>query len=193
MYNTYVEYEDKVDVFYVAFSGGKDSIVTLDIVQRALPHNKFKVLFGDTGMEFPDTYDVVINKRLCENEEIEFLTSKSDLEPEFTWKNLVLLHKQCVGVVACIKQHHKLTFLENNTNNPKFRGMAFTGVRGDESASRSEYEAVSLGEKVRGQYSCHPLLEWNSAELFVYIYSRDLIINEAYKKGNSRADVWFVL
>ena len=42
-------------MFYVAFSGGKDSVVTLDLVQRALPHNSFKVLFGDTGMEFPDT------------------------------------------------------------------------------------------------------------------------------------------
>lgn len=59
IYNTYVEYRNKVDVFYVAFSGGKDSVVAFDLVQRALPHNKMKVLFGDTGMEFPDTYDVV--------------------------------------------------------------------------------------------------------------------------------------
>ena len=35
VYNTYIKYQHKVDVFYVAFSGGKDSIVTLDIVQRA--------------------------------------------------------------------------------------------------------------------------------------------------------------
>ena len=53
IYNTFIEYQDKVDVFYVAFSGGKDSVVALDLVQRALPHNCFKVLFGDTGMEFP--------------------------------------------------------------------------------------------------------------------------------------------
>ncbi len=59
IYNTFIEYKDKVDVFYVAFSGGKDSVVTLDLVQRALPHNEFKVLFGDTGMEFPDTYETV--------------------------------------------------------------------------------------------------------------------------------------
>ena len=38
IYNTYVEYKSKVDVFYVAFSGGKDSVVALDLVQRALPH-----------------------------------------------------------------------------------------------------------------------------------------------------------
>ena len=55
----YEKYKNKVDVFYVAFSGGKDSVVALDIVQRALPHNSFAVLFGDTGMEFPDTYTVL--------------------------------------------------------------------------------------------------------------------------------------
>lgn len=49
VYNTYRKYDKKVDVFYVAFSGGKDSIVTLDIVQRALPHSDFMVLFVNGG------------------------------------------------------------------------------------------------------------------------------------------------
>ena len=87
IYNTFIEYKDKVDVFYVAFSGGKDSVVTLDLVQRALPHNEFKVLFGDTGMEFPDTYDVVEKiKCFCEEEKIVFLVSKSELSPLDSWR-----------------------------------------------------------------------------------------------------------
>ena len=86
VYNTYVEYLGKVDVFYVAFSGGKDSVVALDIVQRALPHNAFKVLFGDTGMEFPDTYDCVNRiSEYCKDHEIEFLRAKSELTPDQTW------------------------------------------------------------------------------------------------------------
>ena len=59
IYNTYVRYREKADVFYVAFSGGKDSVVTFDLVQRALPHNVFEVVFGDTDMEFPTTKDIV--------------------------------------------------------------------------------------------------------------------------------------
>ena len=87
IYNTFIEYKDKVDVSYVAFSGGKDSVVTLDLVQRALPHNEFKVLFGDTGMEFPDTYDVVEKiKCFCEEEKIVFLVSKSELSPLDSWR-----------------------------------------------------------------------------------------------------------
>ena len=84
IYNTYVEYMDKVDVFYVAFSGGKDSIVALDLVQRALPNNKFKVLFGDTGMEFPDTYNIVEQiKDYCLEEDIEFLKAECEFPPEY--------------------------------------------------------------------------------------------------------------
>ena len=55
VYNTYNKFKSKVDIFHVSYSGGKDSEVTLDIVQRALPHNAFVVIYGDTGMEFPDT------------------------------------------------------------------------------------------------------------------------------------------
>lgn len=87
VYNTFRDYEKKVDVFYVAFSGGKDSVVTLDIVQRALPHNEFKVLFGDTGMEYPDTYDEVEKiEEYCSANGIEFLRAKSEYKPTDTWK-----------------------------------------------------------------------------------------------------------
>jgi 3'-phosphoadenosine 5'-phosphosulfate sulfotransferase (PAPS reductase)/FAD synthetase/ferredoxin len=188
VYNTYIEYKNKVDVFYVAFSGGKDSVVVLDIVQRALPHNDFKVLFGDTGMEFPDTYIIVERaKQLCEENGIEFLKSKSHLEPEYTWNQFGPPAQKMRWCCSVHKTAPQIILLREYTKNSHFRGMAFTGVRGDESVSRSEYEDISLGEKVRGQYSCHPIIEWNSAELFIYIYANELLINDAYKKGNSRA------
>lgn len=188
VFNTYVEYKDRVDVFYIAFSGGKDSIVTLDIVQRALPHNTFKVLFGDTGMEFPDTYDAV-NKieDECHNNGIEFIRAKSDFTPNESWRKFgppATVTRWCCSVHKTAPQ---VLALRELTGKPNFTGMAFIGVRASESLSRSEYDYVSLGEKHKGQYSCNPILEWNSAELYLYIYSEGILLSEAYKKGNRRA------
>ena len=188
IYNTYVEYRNKVDVFYVAFSGGKDSIVAFDLVQRALPHNSMKVLFGDTGMEFPDTYRVMdLVKAKCDELGIEYLRASSKLTTDQTWKLFgppAVTNRWCCSVH---KTSPQIMLLQEQTGNQGFTGMAFTGIRGDESVSRSEYDDVSFGSKHRGQYSCHPILEWNSAELFDYIYQENLILNEAYKKGNTRA------
>ena len=188
IYNTFIEYQDMVDVFYVAFSGGKDSVVALDLVQRALPHNCFKVLFGDTGMEFPDTYETVEKiKQICAEEKIEFLQAKSKLKPENTWQ---IFGPPAVTIRWCCSVHKttpQIMQLREVLQKPDFTGMAFTGVRGDESLSRSEYDAISYGGKHSGQYSCHPILEWNTAELFLYIYENGLTFNNAYKKGNTRA------
>lgn len=188
IYNTFIEYQDKVDVFYVAFSGGKDSVVTLDLVQRALPHNEFKVLFGDTGMEFPDTYETVDEiENFCSENNIEFLVSKSQYKPEYTWSQFgppATVHRWCCSVH---KTSPQIILLRNVLKKVNFTGMAFIGVRASESLSRNEYDYVSLGEKHKGQYSCNPILEWNSSELYSYIYMRNLYLNKAYKKGNRRA------
>ena len=188
VYNTYRKYDKKVDVFYVAFSGGKDSIVTLDIVQRALPHSDFMVLFGDTGMEFPDTYTTTEKIReYCTQNNIVFIESKSIYSPEYTWKQFGPPSKTSRWCCSVHKTVPQILALREYTGKPNFTGMAFIGVRASESASRNEYDYVSFGEKHKGQYSCNPILEWNSAELFCYIYSEKLILNEAYKKGNNRA------
>ena len=149
--NTYIQYKKNVDVFYVAFSGGKDSVVTLDLVQRALPHNEFKVLFGDTQMEFPDTYDVVEKiEQMCAEMKIDFISAKSKMSPMETWS---IFGPPAQTIRWCCSVHKttpQVLALREFTGNPHFRGMAFTGIRGDESASRSEYDDVSDGDKIRG-------------------------------------------
>jgi len=188
IYNTYVEYKNRVDIFYVAFSGGKDSVVALDLVQRSLPHNTFMVLFGDTRMEFPDTYSIIQEtQNECAEKGIAFYKSHSKLLPMQTWSSFgppATTNRWCCSVH---KTSPQIILLRELTGNHKFTGMAFTGVRAAESLSRSEYDSISEGQKHQGQYSCHTILEWNSAELFLYIYAKSLQLNEAYKKGLIRA------
>ncbi|MBQ8036646.1 MAG: phosphoadenosine phosphosulfate reductase family protein [Proteobacteria bacterium] len=187
IYNCYTNYKQKVDIFYVAFSGGKDSILALDLVQRALPHNKFKVIFGDTQMEFCDTYKLISHvEEYCKEHNIEFLQTKSELQPEKTWR-LVGPPSQtlrwCCSILKTVPQIIKLREI---TNKPNVIGMAITGIRASESGSRSEYDEINDGKKILGQYSFHPILNWNSAEVFAYIFQHNLLLNEAYKLGNSR-------
>lgn len=187
-YNTYRDNKNRIDVFYVAFSGGKDSVVVLDLIQRALPHDDFLVLFADTSMEFSDTYDTVHKvKKECLDNDIKFYISKSDLDPKLSWSKFgppSTVTRWCCSVHKTAPQ---IILLRKLLNKPDFTGMAFVGVRADESIARSKYDYLSFGEKHKGQYSCNVILDWSSAEIFLYIYSRGLILNDAYKKGNRRA------
>lgn len=188
VYNTYIEYRKRIDLFYVAFSGGKDSVVTLDIVQRAIPHDDFLVLFGDTQMEFSDTYAVIeLTKKQCEEKGIRFLIARSKLEPGYTWDKIGPPAQKMRWCCSVHKTAPQILLLREYMKNPHFRGMAAMGVRGDESVTRSKYDNVNLGTKHKGQYDYYPILRWNSAELFLYIYQQGLIINKTYLLGNNRA------
>lgn len=188
VYQTYESYKTRIDVFYVAFSGGKDSVVALDMVQRALPHEAFKVVFGDTGMEFPDTYETVARvKAWCRDSHIEFLEARSWLNPLDSWRMFgppASVTRWCCSVHKTAPQ---IILLRKLLKKRDFKGMAFVGVRGDESLARSKYEYITLGGKHKGQYSCNTILHWSSAEVFLHILKEHLVLNPAYKLGNRRA------
>lgn len=187
IYNTYAEYKNKVDVFYVAFSGGKDSVVTLDLVQRALPHNNFEVLFGDTDMEFPTT-DEVITKvaEFCKEKNIQFYVAKADISASDSWDLFGAPARKLRWCCTVHKTAPVINKLCEVHGMKKINSMMITGVRGDESIARADYDELSMGKKLPGQISFHPILEWSSAEIYNYIFSQGLFLNEAYKYGFSR-------
>lgn len=188
----YEKYKHRLDLFHVAFSGGKDSIVLLDLVKKALPKGSFVVIFGDTGMEFPDTYDVVEQtRRECEQDEIPFYVAKSHLEPKQSWElfgppSRVL--RWCCSVHKSTPQTLKLREI---TGKNDYTGLDFVGVRAAESATRSEYKYENYSKKQKGQFNHNSILEWTSAEVWLHIYANNIAINQAYKKGNARAGCIF--
>lgn len=184
----YEKFKKKLDIFHVAFSGGKDSAVLLDLVKNALPKGSFVVVFGDTGMEFPDTYEVVKKtKQQCEEDGTPFYVSKSHFVPSESWFMFgppARVLRWCCSVHKSAPQTLKLREI---TGKKDFVGMDFVGVRAHESVTRSKYNYEDFGKKQKGQYSFNPILEWTSAEIWLYLYIHNITINEAYKKGNSRA------
>lgn len=192
IYNVYKRYQRRLDCFHVAFSGGKDSIVLLELVKKALPRSSFMVVFGDTKMEFPDTYALVdIVEAQCKSEGIAFYRAAAHFEPEDSWRmfgppSRVL--RWCCTVHKAAPQTLKIREVLGKDN---FVGMDFVGVRAQESAARSSYDEENYGKKQKGQFSHNSILEWSSAEIWMYIFAHRLPINETYKKGNSRAGCLF--
>lgn len=183
----YQRYADKLDIFHVAFSGGKDSCVLLDLVKSVLPQDSFVVVFGDTGMEFPDTYDVIDKvETQCKEDGIKFYRAASHFTPAESWELFAPPSRVLRWCCSVHKSTPQTLKLREVTRKPNYTGLAYVGVRSEESEKRAEYEYESYGKKLQGQYSHYSILEWTSAEIWLYIYAHDVIINEAYKKGSNR-------
>lgn len=192
IYDVYKRRKKSLDCFHVAFSGGKDSIVLLELVKKALPRSSYMVIFGDTKMEFPDTYELVdIVERQCKEEGINFYRAVSHFEPEESWHLFgppSRALRWCCTVHKAAPQTLKIREVLRKNN---YVGMDFVGVRAHESVTRATYDEENFGKKQKGQYSHNPILEWTSAEIWLYIFSHNLPINNTYKKGNSRAGCLF--
>lgn len=190
-YNNYLDYKSKVSMFYVAYSGGKDSIVMLDIVQRALPHDDFVVVFGDTTMELSTTYDA-LNEAKRHWPTLEWYEARTDFKAEDSWRKIGFPARKlrwCCSVhktapsIAKLKEIYKEKYPEAQR---PFKVMVFDGVRAEESDARSTYTMVSDGNKHAVQYNCSPILKWSSCELFLYIFQHGLLFNKLYRYGAYR-------
>jgi 3'-phosphoadenosine 5'-phosphosulfate sulfotransferase (PAPS reductase)/FAD synthetase len=67
----------------LAFSGGADSLVLLDIIYRLTPHRPL-VVFADSGMEYPETLPFV--KSVCQHYGAEHRVARPSRTPEEQWR-----------------------------------------------------------------------------------------------------------
>lgn len=190
-YKAYLDYKSRVSMFYVAYSGGKDSIVMLDIVQRALPHDGFVVVFGDTTMELKTTYQA-LSEAKAHWPSLEWYEARAEFEAEESWRRIGFparklrwccsVHKTAPSIVK-LKEIYKTKYPEAQR---PFKVMVFDGVRAEESDARSTYTMISDGNKHAVQFNCSPILEWSSCELFLYIFKYGLLFNKLYRYGAYR-------
>ena len=194
IYDIYTEQRKKVDISYVAFSGGKDSVVMLDLVQRAIPHDAFYVVFGDTTMELSDTYKTV-EVSMKKWHDLSWRVARTTFDSKDSWKFMgppartirwcCGVHKSSPSIIELKKilSERRGCEIQDIKN---FKVLAFLGVRAEESEMRSTYSMVSDGNKHAVQINCNPILEWGTGELFVYILSQKLPFNAMYRKGSHR-------
>ena len=199
IYAVFKNYSSKVNLFYVAFSGGKDSLVMLDLVQRALPDDSFEIIFGDTSMELCDNYKAVdAAKNRWAN--LHWHTAKAPFDALESWKFIgpparkirwcCSVHKSApslfkVKEIIAAKKNCNVDEVKN------FKVLAFIGVRAEESEMRSTYAQISESHKHNAQINFYPIFDWTTPELFLYHFAENLPLNNSYRIGLHRVGCKF--
>jgi len=195
--NTFQEYKDKVDKVVVSYSGGKDSQVILELVSKALLPDDYIVIFTDTTMEIPTTYEMYEKTKqhyTSKYPNLKFYTARSDKHSLELWKVFGVpsrIHRWCCTVYKTAPQIKLIRNLYPGKNN--IRILVFDGVRAEESPKRNRYERIGSNVKHIGQTNAEIIKYWNLSEVFLYLLKLDIesggndsVINKGYRYGLKR-------
>ena len=179
----------KIDRFLASFSGGKDSQVVLDLCTRAIPSTDYDVIYSDTGYELPtslDLYKQVQNHYTSLYPDLKFSIARNHASVLSYWDKIGTpsdTHRWCCSVMKTAPLYRMLKI---EGTNKQARVLTFDGVRAEESTKRSKYSRIGKGVKHNTVINASPILEWNTSEIFLYIFKYDIPINNAYRNGMTR-------
>jgi len=166
---------------YVSFSGGKDSLVVLDLTKSALKHSP-KAYFINTGLEFPETVEYA--RQFCHDNDIEL--DELDAGDVF-WQHLPDFGPPAKDYRWCCK----VCKLAPAGEIPeKGNYLTIDGKRKYESFSRARIPATEGNPLVPGQVNVYPIRDWRALEVWLYIHWRGLEYNPLYDMGFERVGCW---
>ena len=178
----------RIDKFLASFSGGKDSQVVLDLCTRAIPPENFEVIYSDTGYELPpslELYQAITEHYQKLYPKLKFSIAKNHASVLSYWDKIGTpsdTHRWCCAVMKTAPLYRMLKTEENK----QAKVLTFDGVRAEESTRRSGYNRIGKGVKHETVINARPILYWNSAEIYLYLFKYDLPINPAYRQGMTR-------
>lgn len=175
----------------ISFSGGKDSTVVADLVTRTLGDGDKKILhiFGDTTLEFPLTYEYV-NRYKQNHYKTPVISSRNRDKNFLELCSLIGPPSRVMRWCCTIFKTGAITRKIEKVFRNKKHIITFYGIRRSESVSRSKYEKESESPKIRKQTVVSPVIDWYDFDIWLYLLSKKIDFNAAYRLGYSRVGCW---
>ncbi|MFX0184512.1 MAG: phosphoadenosine phosphosulfate reductase family protein [Candidatus Hodarchaeota archaeon] len=178
----------KYPIQVVAYSGGKDSLVTLDLVNRS--EVSYEIIFSNTGLEYPETLKNV--KKVSDKYQKSVIVHENK-SWDF-WERFDYFGPPSRNSRWCCKSAKLFPINELlEINFPEEREvLTYIGRRRYESLGRSQEPRVSRNPWIPKQVSAAPIRNWIAFEIFLYIQKHNLmqLLNPLYKMGFIRIGCW---
>lgn len=184
------------DGYYVAYSGGKDSDVVLDLVKRS--GVKFDAHYNVSSVDAPDTIYYIRNK----HPEVKFGFPRDSNGNIVTMWNLIArkrmpplrMVRYCCYYLKEANGRGRVVVTgvrwAESTNRKNNRGLVNIGARKDRTIilNNDNDESKRMVEQCyRTQTTLvNPIIDWEDADVWEYIHTNNLPYNPLYDKGYKR-------
>jgi phosphoadenosine phosphosulfate reductase len=162
----------------IASSFGAEDVVLIDLARKHAPSLRLFTL--DTGRLPPETYELIEALRNRYGLEVEtFFPERARVEAlestqgYFSFKKSIEARKECCAIRKVEPLNRALAG----------RRAWVTGLRREQSVTRTGVEAVELDAEHGGLLKLNPLVKWSAREVWAYIKDNGVPYNALHDRG----------